>query len=403
MVSRRFRQFVFWLHSWLGLHIFLILGVIFLSGTLLVFVEELDAGLDADRRIDPPVSQRSASFGQLYDGARAAHPQADILSLSRGHVSWIADKALIRTGPGRRATVWLHPGTGVATGTSGQTDIRRIIFEFHSSFLTEHRLGNLLMTAFSLPLLLFIVTGLITYRRFWKGFFRLPSRQTGARGWWGGMHRLVMLWALPFLIVMGLTSGYYLIGALGQGPKDPVHDIAPVTARDALLPAGFDGQALDRAVAVAMETLPGLIPETISLPKRPKEAIAVIGPGSAVLTGPEGQGVYVDPVSLAALGRFRSADYGLGHRLNQINDEMHFGLWGGFGSRLLWFVLGLASTFAMAAGAMIYAAKVAAPDPAAAMPGAARRIWQGMSALKWVLPLFVLAVLVVALLRFGPL
>ena len=100
-----------------------------------------------------------------------------------------------------------------ATRRSG--GLKMIVRQLHDSLLTGHRLGEILITAMSLMLLISIITGLVTYRRFWRGFFRMPPRHQGARGWWAGLHRLTALWSLPFLIVVCLTGFYYLISILG--------------------------------------------------------------------------------------------------------------------------------------------------------------------------------------------
>ena len=401
MASRWFRKSVFNLHSWLGLHVFIVLGSIFLTGTLLVFGAEIDAAFDETRRVETPSAERNVSFGQLFDGVRAYDPEATILELNRGETSWIADDVVIRTASGTQVTAWSDPQTGTVNGTTGNTDIRRILFEFHASFLTDSPYGNLLLTLFTVPLLLFIITGLISYRRFWKGFFRLPPRHLGARGWWGGAHRLVMLWSLPFLIIITLTSLWYLLGALRLTGEEAYLDIPPTSPRETVLPADFDGTALDRVVAAAVASVPEMDPSLVVLPSHPSGPVAVLGYGPVPLMSDEAQGVFVEPGTFEVLGRYQPSDFPLNMRVNEINDRLHFGDWGGFWSRVLWLGFGILGTFGMAAGALIYAARIAAPDGAEPVVGVSRRLWRAMSVFKWTLPVWAVGILVITGIRFG--
>ena len=104
MAERRLRSVIFRLHAWLGLHIFLVLALIFLSGTLLVFIAELQAGLDSDRRLTTPVSVSArAGFGDIHDRIMEHDPRAQVRAIIRGDRAWIADKSEVTlAGTGRQ-------------------------------------------------------------------------------------------------------------------------------------------------------------------------------------------------------------------------------------------------------------------------------------------------------------
>src|SRR3546814_3107601 len=66
-----------------------------------------------------------------------------------------------------------------------------------------------------LPLLVSLVTGLVVYKRFWKGFFRPTLRiRHGARIFWGDFHRLSGIWSIWFIAVISITGTWFLIQAL---------------------------------------------------------------------------------------------------------------------------------------------------------------------------------------------
>ncbi|MEE9427636.1 MAG: PepSY-associated TM helix domain-containing protein [Paracoccaceae bacterium] len=397
MDSRRFRNIAFLVHSWLGLHIFLVFGLIFLTGTLLVFITEIDTFANSTRQSEDPNAYERASLGQMFDSLQAAGKADQVLEIRRSGVSWIADRARARN---YQSFYWLDPGSGNLRGQSPRTDIRRIIFEMHTTFMTDKAWAAKLVTLFSIPFILFIVTGLISYRRFWKGYFRLPPRHQGARGWWGGVHRLAMLWVLPFIMLMALTSFYYLLAEFGLAVGEAHHEPPLATERATLIPEGFDGAALDRIVAVAQAAIPGLQPELVGFPAKRSAPILIAGPGPALLSGPHGQVAFVDPVTFKVLEINGVQSESLSNRIAQINQELHYGTWGGLTSRLLWLLFGIIGTLGMVAGALTYAARLAPPDGTG--PGAFLRLWRTMSVLRWILPLWLLGMVAVTASRYGP-
>lgn len=395
----RLRVLLFRAHAWLGLHAFLLYFAMFLSGTLIVFIGEIDALGSAPMRAVAG-GEKSEDFGAAFEALRTARPEARPLIIIRSETSWIADSIRIGTAGGGQTTVWADPVTGQYLGEADTTLYRRLVRSFHASFITDKDPGGLLASALSLPLIFFIVTGLITYRRFWRGFFRAPPRDKGRRAFWGGMHRLVALWVLPFLILMALTGAYFFTSHLGVGGMQ-YPSAAPVEARQAALPPDFDGAALDRAAAVARTAMPGLHVTRIDLPRRATDPIRFYGDMDAVLVEARANGVFVDPVSFMVLGQYRAGDLNFVTRLTMAVEQLHYGHWGGVTVRVLWLVFGVLACLLTWAGAMICAARLADAAPPQRR-GALGRIWAGMSVVKWGLVLFFAAVIAVAVLRHGP-
>lgn len=397
----RLRVLLFRLHAWLGLHAFMLYFAMFLSGTLIVFIAEIEALGSAPMRA-VGAGEKSEDFGAAFEALRTARPDARPLIINRSETSWIADSIRISTANGQQTNVWTDPVTGLYLGEADVTLYRRLVRSFHASFVTDKEPGGLLASALSLPLIFFIVTGLLTYRRFWRGFFRAPPRDKGRRAFWGGMHRLVALWSLPFLGLMALTGAYFFVSHLGVGGTQ-YPSAAPVEARTTALPQDFDGAALDRAAAVARAALPGLHITRIDLPRGPTDPIRFYGPTDAVLVEARGNGVFVDPVSLAVLGQYHASDLSFTTRLTMAVEQLHYGHWGGVPIRVLWLVFGVLACLLTWAGAMIFAARLAeGADPDLHRGGALGRVWAGMSVLKWGLVLFFIAVTALALLRHGP-
>jgi uncharacterized iron-regulated membrane protein len=408
---RSLRLSVFRLHAWIGLHVCLFFAFLFLTGTILVAGGEIEALFDARQRpavtADRTSPEGLASPGQILTSVRAAFPDTDIFLTQRDERDWIGDRTLIRTRWGEQALVWTDPTSAEVIGVTPYQGFKKTLRELHSQFLVPKGIFTVLVTSSSVLLLASIITGLITYRRFWKGYFRLPSRAAGDRTWWGGLHRLLAVWSLPFLAIVALTSLYYFVAGIGiwHGRLPPVP--AP-SEREAMLPAEFDGPALDAAVAEAAARIPGFRLMEVQFPLARSDAVVLKGAATAALVRPRANSLAVDPATGAVLASWRAEDLGTADRAAEAVDRLHFGTWGGTNawggviSRALWIVFGLAATLIALSGAAIFAARTrpvaavaagldARGAGAARAGGGLRRFWRGMGVLRFVYPLLFLA------------
>ena len=399
MNTSKLRISLFRLHALLGLNLFLVLGLIFLSGTLLMFIWEIEASYTKEIRVNQPTAGHSATVGQIYDSIKTYDASLLPVYFERSETSWLGDKTFTRTSGGREIYVWSNPETAEILGTTSTSSLRKILYELHINIMTGHRIGALIASGFSVVVLFFIISGLLAYRKFWKGFFRAPPKNKGARAWWGGVHRLAALWVFPFLLLMAVTGFYYFVATLGV-----LHNKAPQASppinRSSIYPERFDGAALDRAIEAAHEIMPELEITLVDLPFSRSHGIVVFGNTGASLVTPRANSVTVDPVTFEILGHFRAEDLSTGQRLSEIVSSLHTGIWGSLYSRLLWLGFGTIATFLTIAGAMVYASRVSnAPDMQSR--STACRIWRGMSHFKWGLMFYLLAIAALAIIRFG--
>src|SRR5690606_26573575 len=398
MTQRRFRSIVFKLHAWLGLHVFAVMALLFLTGTVLVFVYQFEVALIGSERLqEPRPMEERSSFGTLYDTTRAYAPDAVVVEITRSESPWIADRARIFVKGGGFRYIWFG-GTGeTVSREASTTDLQRVVHDIHASFLTGHMAGGIAGGLFSILLGGFVISGLVSYRRFWRGFLRLPPRHLGPRAWWGGLHRLLALWLMPFLLIMSVTGIFYLVTTLGllhfQGLS-----ATGLAERESRLPAGFDGHDLDRAVEAAEAAAPGVTFYLVRLPGAKKQGIEFYGRDDTPLTDTQANRLLIDPSNLAVLDNIRAADMSASERATQRNASPHHGTWCRFRTDLLWAVFVLMAPALSVAGAMVYASRVAQPDDSR---GAIRRIWSGTVLVKFGYPLFVMALVAIGLLRFA--
>ena len=102
-------------------------------------------------------------------------------------------------------------------------------------FTNGYSWGWYLVSLLGLPLLASLITGLVVYKRFWKGFFKPTLRfRHGARIFWGDFHRLSGIWSIWFIAVISITGIWFLIEAILSDNQISISSepIVPVIARE---------------------------------------------------------------------------------------------------------------------------------------------------------------------------
>ena len=387
MISRRFRELVFKFHTWLGVHLFAFLALFFLTGTLLIFGNQIEAALISSERLSEPVQRdERASFGALYENARAYAPEATVREITRAQTSWIADQAVVAIPGSGMRTLWFGAQDETVSREAGAMRLFIVVRQLHDSMFTNHRIGAILASSLSLFLAGFLISGAISYRRFWRGYFRHPQSHLGARGWWGGFHRLAAVWSLPFLAIIALTGMFFLLQTLVQLPYRSISDQA-ILERSAILPENFDGDYLDQAVEQARIALAGGSFDYMSLPTQSGDGILLSGTNGVVL---------IDPSNLAVADRLHVRDRNNWEMTSDLVYLLHYGTWGGLGTQILWFLFGILATVLSASGAIVYASRT---RDAGEGSNLVTRFWSASILTKLGYPAFAFGLITVVILR----
>jgi uncharacterized iron-regulated membrane protein len=342
-------------HAWIGLKLSLCLFVILFSGTLAVVGNEIDWLADPAMRADPAAGAR-ASWGTIAANARTAVPGGRIDLMERGPDPWFATVVVMQAPDGHRRRVLVDPVTGAVNRVAPFGGAQRFLRDFHRRFMLPVAIGLPIVTAFGLLMGISLVTGLVTYKKFWRGFFRRP-RGGDLRTTVGDMHRLGGLWSIWFVLLIVATSIWYLVELLG-GAASPMLPLEPVAkgAKPVLAqPAGAD---LDRLYAKARTAYPGLETTRVLFPFSGMHMIGFQGQAGTMLTTEKANAVFVDPADGAVKMRVVGEALDAHARISEMADPIHFGTWGGLATKLVWFVFGLFLTGLSLTGTMIYATRL---------------------------------------------
>lgn len=376
LISPRIRALLLTTHRWLGLHLCLFFGLVFLTGTLAEFGAELGAVTSPAVWIAPGGGGRTQSIGQIYDTLRRTLPQARVTSITKSPVTYLADAALVQTTWGESVRVWTDPVTGQTLDFTRGKNLEVWLADLHADLLSPRRVIQIGMRGSSVVLLVMLLTGMVIYRRFWLGLFKYPRRGLAGRGRALALHRIFAVWSLPFLLIMAVSAASFFIGNMGfHVAPTPIPDASP-RAPNAM--AHFSGADMDAATEAARAALSGFEPDTYLAPRNQQSGFRLLGAvrGSSPLAGPAT--VWIDPQTLTVLGMTGNVDQNARSRLTAALAMLHFGKWGGLASRLLWATFGFAATYLAFSGARIFVAETA-PDSGSGL----RRFLRGLGAFGW--------------------
>ena len=336
-------------HSWIGLTTGLLLFVVCWSGTIAVFSREIDLALDPAVSAAAPTNR--VAWGAFERNIAAERPGWWLMQMTASHgpgttlEAWAEDEA---------GAIWRvdgDPASGAVIGVRSLFGVQRFFRSFHMALFIETwpiagvPLGDWIVALLSIPLLASLVTSLVFYRRFWRGFLKLERRR-GARVFWSDAHKLTGLWSLWFVLAIALTGLWYLAERhLPEGAQPP--RIA-TTKNPHLLGVG-------ELVERAQRAYPELRINAVILRDVELGLFEVHGQDGGVLVRDRAARVWLDSRSGAVLRVQRSADLRPYERWIEMADPVHFGNFAGLASKVPWFVLGLALSGLCLSGAYLQA------------------------------------------------
>jgi uncharacterized iron-regulated membrane protein len=340
----------FWLHSVIGLYVSLFLAFVCLTGTIATVSHEIEWLYKPELRATEVRGE--PDWGAMWIAAQAAHPDATlggIGSFDRNDADYFVKSVSAIDAVGREFTIYVDPGTARVTGQEYGRSFQDFMRALHYYLFAPGAIPMYVVTSLGFVLILSLVSGLITYKKFCRGFWRKPRWTRNPRTWMGDLHRLVGLWSLWFVATIGLTSIWYFVEHAGLDLEAPT----PVVAERAL--PTVTGRDINQWVAVAQREMPGLAITAIYLPYEPGEPVTVQGQWQAWMVRERTNAVFIDPVTDAPVATRVGHQLSVGERIVHTVDPLHFGAFGGLVTKLLWVIFGLLLTGMAASGAYIYA------------------------------------------------
>lgn len=362
------RRIFFQIHLWTGLGLGIYLLMMGVTGSVLVFEDEILASMNPQFYQRRDLAAPQAGIPALVDAVNARHPGSRIYRIyapthARGTYLAIVEK------DGKFITLFADAATARILGESPRDTFIALMWEAHAN-LYAGTTGRLVNCVIGFIVLLLPVTGFVLW---WpRGGPAMRALWTSPNPRWSrlrGYHALLGLWSGLFLAMFAFTGALYSFGpvfyrVLGvvsplTQPPYPYSTVPADGARQsAPLPPMLDAA---RAVAPALPVW-GMFP-----PMSDKSPIRVILGEHGHELGPDHwewdnrgqQYVYFDQYSGKELARWEMRQRTVADTIRAWVVPLHRGNFGGVGVKVLWTIAGLAPGVLFLLGFVIWRQRLA--------------------------------------------
>lgn len=340
-------------HRYLGLLVALPLIIISLTGSILVFKEELDHWLMPELATVNGEPNNRQSYDMLRMTLRNQFPDYEVGSWEVFDDGMTADRVyLLKHGTNEWFKVYLDQYQGEIRSEPVPVNhyLTDWLLDLHYKFLIGDT-GLWFTGVVSFILIFMGVSGLIIYRQFWKKLFTLRLK-VKRLALYSDVHKLIGIWSAPILLVLGVTGAYWNIAEIIHHEFEH-HDEEPHLVTGSLYNHTL---SLDTLMAESTQQMGGFRPTYLLFPYEPELQITLFGEVSDIsfVTSEYSSTVSFDkqtgehianydirtaPTFIAVVDSFR---------------KLHFGYFGGLTSRVIWCVIGLMPLFLGITGCYIW-------------------------------------------------
>lgn len=356
-------RWLFRLHGITGLVTSVFLILLGLSGSALVFMEELDQY--TNRQLFHVQETRSKmSLDRIYHQITAKYPRlSGIAWLNPQAASDEAYNYRLYLNDGKihtydLAVLTIDPYTGhiIREGRydQWQAGFMQWLFQFHFSFHFGMP-GTLLTAVLGVTMLISILTGILIYRKqVWKVLcFKKSIRWHNKRMLSSDLHRIVGVWSLIFNAVIFFTGFWLNLFAFDAHTWHAKRQVNPPNLTDVL--------SIDSLYAKASRTLPRLKAHSVYMPTQPGRGFAIRGnlPEDNPFFGKAASGISLN-VKSGTIERIQMSDkLSFPEKCRALVLPLHAGNFGGLPIRVLYVFIGLTPGLLSITGFLLYLKKLA--------------------------------------------
>lgn len=343
------KRLVYLTHSWLGVIAGIALLVIGLTGSVLVFKQEIDGWLNPDLVLSSDPSGGRLTHDEYFKRLQANLTDKRIAGWGMAPQKGFADAVYaIPVGASEGIMIYVDPATATPRG-EGES-VGDWLLKLHFSFFADH-VGELLAGLFGVVFCLLSVTGVIIYRNFWKSLLRLRWNMS-ARIFFSDLHKMAGISTTAFNLILGFTGAWWnlshLLGhAMEEAPEPVVQDVVRHWS---------DSVSIDQLVSAANRKLPGYQVNWISLPREQGGDVMMFGAieGQGALRSPYGSIVTFDGNTGALKSAIAAHEADIGSQVLDAFRPLHYGNFGGLPVKILWCLGGLAPAVLSISGTLLW-------------------------------------------------
>jgi len=355
-------KLLFKIHGWLGLNLGLILFVICFSGTFATLSNEMDWLVNEDMRIEKKDS--NPDWQKMKTSLDEAFPEGVNLGMYKGTYSgngdYFSTVAYIYMPNDQTLKVYLNPKTGEIKGKTSFFNTQRFFRTFHRRFFDGNR-GIFIITLLSIPMLIIVIVGFLFYKGWLKNLFTLRLNRK-KRVKWSDTHKMAGIWSLLFALLITITGVFYFyeLVMLAADKYDHMQMPRPDQVAASTL-SNYDSsialKSVNTYVDSALSAYPGLDVHGLRLPQKAGDFVYIDGQAGNPITRDRANFLLLDPATAEVVHMQKSSDMTAMPFIADIADPLHFGYFGGFTTKIIWFIFGLIISISILSGTYIWVIK----------------------------------------------
>lgn len=347
------RKTLYKLHSYFALIALIPLFIVSVTGSILVFKTEIDQWLMPNKAALPYKKSSStpnltrADHNSLQNHIEDNHPTFIIGAWEIFDDGQEADRVyLIKKGTDDWHKIFFDPYAKkiLSDPVSLTSYITDWLLDLHYTFLlngigSEHSQWGTILGLVAAIILTFLgVSGLVIHRKFWLQLFHVRKGRS-ARVFYGDFHKLVGAWSSPIILILGITGIYFNFIVF-------YHEVFEHPSDDHYLPeAPLYAPQIDFQYLIddSISQLENFTPTYLLYPFEPEAHFTVFGfqPGTNPFASNYASTVTYDRTSGERLSAIDGRNANATTQVFDSFRELHFGSFGGTGSKLIWAIFGL--------------------------------------------------------------
>lgn len=343
-------------HAAIGLLAGALLYLVSLSGTFLVFYDEL-------RQVEQPGMAMTSIAPEAVERAGAAMMESETAKPRTSHLYFNLPSANFPRMIAYTDTREMRVDEQGALAGPVQTSWAEFLYSVHYQLTIPGLVGLILVGVLGVMMLALSISGVIAHPRIFRDAFRLRARDGGGSGL-ADWHNRLSVWSLPFIVMIALTGAVIGLGVLTAEAVaaryyggDAEEAYAPIFGGEHpvdLSPAPLPEIA--KALHYMEENHPGIAVTflTVHDPMTRGQSIQLMGEHPRRL-------IFGEYYNFDAAGNFEGttglADGELGQQAAASNYNLHFGNYGGLPVKIAYFLFGLALSAICATGTYIWLGK----------------------------------------------
>jgi uncharacterized iron-regulated membrane protein len=345
-VSPTVRRSLLALHQWGGLSGGLFLVVISVSGSALVFENEIDRALNRSTSFVTP-GAAALPIETLIARVQAMYPADQVTGV---RIAEKPDQAY-ELSLGSRQGAMVDPYTGAVLGLRDhEASFARWVHLLHTRFVAGET-GEMMVGGFSVAMLGLAITGLVLW---WPRKILTVGSASSWKRTNFDLHNVLGFYSSLVMLFITLTGVLIAFERTTDPLVKRLNDVPDAPAPQSTPVAGAMRIPVDQAIAVAERALPGAFASNVGLPNGPKAVFRILKKFPEDRTPAGRSRVYVDQFSGQVLLVENTRTAPLGTRILNLKRSAHTGDIFGAPTQALYFVVSLGIALQAITGALIW-------------------------------------------------